>query len=276
MEPRIQYAKTEDGISIAYSVTGEGPPLVLVHGYTGDVSEWENQIEEFAGEFRVLVLDNRGHGQSEAPADIEAYTVELMVEDTLAVIAVAGFEKYHLVGHSMGGYLVQRYLETHDVPAAILLAAVPPRGAIGVALRTLRAHPTAMLKTVFQLRLWPLVATPELTRDILMRSDSTDEEAQQLQARLQDDSFRAFLGMITRPVKKPKTSPPVLVMGAEQDRVVSPKEVQATAERYDTEAVMMPAMAHDMILDPEWQSIVDTMTAWIDETLALASINNDR
>ena len=103
MEAGIQYAKTEDGVSIAYSVTGEGPPLVLVHGYTGDVSEWENQIEEFAGDFRVLVLDNRGHGQSEAPTDIEAYTVELMVEDTLAVIAVAGFEKYHLVGHSMGG-----------------------------------------------------------------------------------------------------------------------------------------------------------------------------
>ena len=52
------------------SVTGtSGEPLVLVHGYTGDVGDWKDQIPEFSRTHRVLVMDHRGHGKSDAPPD---------------------------------------------------------------------------------------------------------------------------------------------------------------------------------------------------------------
>lgn len=85
----------------------EGEPLVFIHGYTGDVTDWRFQIPEFARTHRVLVMDNRGHGKSSAPAGRDAYAITTMAGDVEAVIREAGFERYHLVGHSMGGAIVQ-------------------------------------------------------------------------------------------------------------------------------------------------------------------------
>ncbi len=96
-----------NGIEIHYELHGEGEPLVFVHGYTGDVSDWRFQIPEFARTHRVLVMDHRGHGRSEAPADRGAYSILNMADDVEAVAAHAGFERYHLLGHSMGGAVAQ-------------------------------------------------------------------------------------------------------------------------------------------------------------------------
>ena len=97
-----------NGIRIYYECHGDsGEPLVLVHGYTGDSTDWEFQVAEFSRDCRVLVMDLRGHGRSEAPPDRSAYTIPLMAADVEALVDEVGFGKYHLVGHSMGGGIVE-------------------------------------------------------------------------------------------------------------------------------------------------------------------------
>ena len=97
-----------NGVNLYYERHGDtGEPLVFVHGYTGDITDWRHQIPEFSRTHRVLVLDNRGHGRSEAPADRSVYTVEQMADDVEALLKHVGFERYHLLGHSMGGAVVQ-------------------------------------------------------------------------------------------------------------------------------------------------------------------------
>src|SRR5574341_617375 len=97
-----------NGVKLNFELHGEsGPPLVLVHGYTGDITDWRHQLPAFAPSFRLLIADNRGHGQSEAPADRSVYTVEQMAADIEALTAELGFERFHLLGHSMGGAIVQ-------------------------------------------------------------------------------------------------------------------------------------------------------------------------
>ena len=97
-----------NGIKLYYERHGDsGDPLVLVHGYTGDHTDWELQIKEFSPSYRVLVMDLRGHGRSEAPSDRSTYTIEQMASDVEQLIDQVGFERYHLVGHSMGGAVVQ-------------------------------------------------------------------------------------------------------------------------------------------------------------------------
>lgn len=99
---------TINGFSMNYELHGDaGEPLVLVHGYTGDVGDWFDQTKEFARTHRVLVMDHRGHGDSEGPDEITSYTITQMADDIEALIAHAGFERYHLVGHSMGGGVAQ-------------------------------------------------------------------------------------------------------------------------------------------------------------------------
>lgn len=99
---------TIDGFEMYYEQHGTGgEPLVLVHGYTGDVSDWRHQIADFAPTHRVLVMDHRGHGRSGAPADRDGYTVERMADDVEALVAHVGLDRYHLVGHSLGGMVAQ-------------------------------------------------------------------------------------------------------------------------------------------------------------------------
>ncbi len=97
-----------NGVDLYYELHGDsGEPLVLVHGYTGDISDWRHQLPEFSRTHRVLVLDLRGHGQSQAPPDRSVYTVPQMSHDVEALAEHVGFDRYHLLGHSMGGAVVQ-------------------------------------------------------------------------------------------------------------------------------------------------------------------------
>ena len=99
---------TINGVKLNYEVHGDsGEPLVLVHGYTGDITDWRHQLPVFAQSHRVLIVDNRGHGQSEAPPHRPGYTVEQMASDVQALTRELGFERFHLLGHSMGGAIVQ-------------------------------------------------------------------------------------------------------------------------------------------------------------------------
>lgn len=99
---------SSDGVTLHYEKHGSsGDPLVFVHGFTGDITDWRHQVPEFSRTHRLLILDNRGHGFSAAPADAASITVERMADDVEALVAHAGFERYHLLGHSMGGAIVQ-------------------------------------------------------------------------------------------------------------------------------------------------------------------------
>ncbi len=97
-----------NGIDINFERHGDaGEPLVLVHGYTGDITDWRHQLPGFSKTHRVLIMDHRGHGQSQALSDRSRYTIDAMADDVEALAAEAGFERYHLLGHSMGGTVVQ-------------------------------------------------------------------------------------------------------------------------------------------------------------------------
>jgi pimeloyl-ACP methyl ester carboxylesterase len=97
-----------NGIDIYFERHGDaGDPLVFIHGHCGETPDWRFQIEAFAPTNRVLVMDNRGHGKSEAPKDRTAYSIEQMASDAEALAIEVGFERYHLVGHSMGGAVAQ-------------------------------------------------------------------------------------------------------------------------------------------------------------------------
>lgn len=84
-----------------------GEPLVLVHGYTGDITDWRLQLPDFSRSHRLLIMDHRGHGRSSAPPDRSSYSIEQMSRDVEALVAHVGFERYHLLGHSMGGSITQ-------------------------------------------------------------------------------------------------------------------------------------------------------------------------
>ena len=102
-----------NGVDLYYELHGSGEPLILVHGLTGDITDWRHQIAEFSRTHRVLVADNRGHGRSAAPSDAAAYTILQMAGDIEALAHTVGFDRFHLVGHSMGGAIAQEIALRH-------------------------------------------------------------------------------------------------------------------------------------------------------------------
>lgn len=94
-------------LRIRYEVHGEGPPLVLLHGFSAGIAALEagGVLALFASAFRVLAIDLRGHGESSRPTDPEAYAIDARARDVLRAMDAAGFERAHVVGYSMGGFV---------------------------------------------------------------------------------------------------------------------------------------------------------------------------
>jgi pimeloyl-ACP methyl ester carboxylesterase len=94
------------GVGIEYDVTGQGPPVVLLHGFPDSGRLWRHQVPALAeAGFQVIVPDLRGYGRSDQPAEVDSYSLPFLAGDVLAVLADLGIEKAHLVGHDWGAAL---------------------------------------------------------------------------------------------------------------------------------------------------------------------------
>jgi pimeloyl-ACP methyl ester carboxylesterase len=94
-----------DGVDLYYEVHGEGPALLLTHGYSATSQMWRGQIEAFSKHYRLIVWDMRGHGQSAYPEDQGAYSEAATVADMAALLDVAGVQRAVVGGLSLGGYM---------------------------------------------------------------------------------------------------------------------------------------------------------------------------
>jgi len=92
-----------NGVGIEYEVSGEGQPVVLLHGFPDSGRLWRHQVPALveAG-FKVIVPDMRGYGRSDKPAEVDAYTMDKLAGDVVAVLGAAGAERAHVVGHDWG------------------------------------------------------------------------------------------------------------------------------------------------------------------------------
>jgi pimeloyl-ACP methyl ester carboxylesterase len=94
------------GVGIEYEVTGQGPPVVLLHGFPDSGRLWRHQVPALAGAgFRVIVPDLRGYGRSDKPQAVEAYSMAFLAADVLAVLADLEITRAHVVGHDWGAAL---------------------------------------------------------------------------------------------------------------------------------------------------------------------------
>lgn len=98
---------TANGITIAYEITGSGPPLVLVAGLGYSRWMWHKMVPGLAENFTVLHYDNRGVGETDKPSG--PYNAQLLAEDLCCLLEALGIEKTAVFGHSMGGFIAQAF-----------------------------------------------------------------------------------------------------------------------------------------------------------------------
>jgi pimeloyl-ACP methyl ester carboxylesterase len=240
-------------------------PLLFVHGAWHAAWCWDEYFLGFFADkgYRALAVSFRGHGGSPTSKPLRACTVNDYVEDVWSV-AEGLPARPVVIGHSMGGLIVQKYLELHDAPAGVLLASIPPQGNLGNALRWIRRHPWHFTKMSITGKALPYISTPQLAREKFFSAQTPDSLVLDCAARLQEDSSRIGIDCLVLSLPRPKrVTTPLLVLGAYDDGAHTRKEVRATARAYRTEAEFFPNMGHNMMLEPGWDAVAQRIDTWL-------------
>jgi pimeloyl-ACP methyl ester carboxylesterase len=115
-------------VDLYYEITGQGQPLVFIHGLGSSTRDWDDQVAEVSRTYQVITFDLRGHGKSGKPAG--PYTLPLLVADTARLLTALGLHSAHLIGISLGGGVAFQF--ALDFPAMVkTLAIVNSAPAIG-------------------------------------------------------------------------------------------------------------------------------------------------
>jgi pimeloyl-ACP methyl ester carboxylesterase len=101
-----------NGVNIRYIVAGKGEPVILVHGFAGNLEMWRPLIADLSKDHEVIAFDCRGHGKSDKPHQPQQYGME-MVNDITRLMDHLQISKAHIMGYSMGGGIVMKMLVEH-------------------------------------------------------------------------------------------------------------------------------------------------------------------
>ena len=104
IESRVKHGYAENnGVKIHYASLGEGPLVVMIHGFPDFWYTWRHQMEGLSSKYQCVAIDQRGFNLSDKPKGVENYDMRLLVSDVIAVIKSLGKEKAIIAGHDWGG-----------------------------------------------------------------------------------------------------------------------------------------------------------------------------
>jgi pimeloyl-ACP methyl ester carboxylesterase len=245
-------------------------PLLFIHGMMHGAWCWDVHFLDYFAEhgFVSHAVDLRGHGSSEGRDRLRWTRIADFVDDVVSACRPMRNPPI-LIGHSMGGFIVQKYLEAHVAAGAVLLSSPAPSGLVGTTLRIARRTPLAFAKVNLTLSLWPAIATPQLAREAFFSADVPDDEVRGYWLQMQDESYRAFLDMVALDLPRPaEVRTPMLVLGAARDNMLERRDIEATARAYHAPWEIVPDVAHDSMLEGHWRDVAERILAWLNERTA--------
>ena len=140
------------GVKIHYVTGGEGPLLVLLHGFPDFWYTWRAQMPALSKRFQVVAVDLRGYNESDKPEGVESYTLEKLAGDVEAVLKHFGREKAVIVGHDWGGAIAWTFAMRHPekTDRLVILNLPHPRGLIRELMTNPEQHRNSQYARDFQ------------------------------------------------------------------------------------------------------------------------------
>jgi non-heme chloroperoxidase len=245
------------------------PPLLFLHGAYTAAWCWEHYLPYFANAgFHCHALSFSGHGGSRRRDHLDSYSIDDYVKDVAEVIAGLPAPPV-LIGHSMGGFVVQKYLERHSAPAAVLMCSVPPQGLAASAFGMLFGRP-GLFADLNRLMSGGQVALDSLREALFAQPVSVDDLARYYRM-AQPESHRAIWDMMlfnlphsTRTLAHlPHGNEDLLIVGAAHDMIIPASSVEMTARSYDVDATIYPGMGHGLMLEADWRKPAQDIVDWL-------------
>lgn len=239
-------------------------PLLFVHGAFTAAWVWSEHFLEWFAErgWPAHAVSVRGHGGSEGHEQLGNWGIDHYMADVLQVVEELG-EAPILIGHSMGGFVVQKCLEQQSFPAAVLMCSVPPKGLIASSMSLLWSRPD-MLGNLSQLMTGGPIDIDAL-KDALFAQPASLTDLQRYLLLSQMESQRAIWDMTMFNLINPDRLKPVpkLIIGAELDHIIPANQVRDTAEVYGVEPVIFQGMGHGLMLERDWDHVAGVINDWL-------------
>lgn len=246
------------------AATPTGPPLLFVHGVMHGGWCWEERFVPWFTDrgHACYTLDLPGHGR-----DRESFSHRLRLQDyrqrlldALDLLPVPPV----LVGHSLGGLLAREASLLRPLAGVILLAPLPDGGIRAASWRTFRLAPLPFLIGLSRLDILRIFPDAGAMRRAMYSERLPETTLAAWQERLGPESFGAYLDLLLyRPRKPLADGPPMLLLSALRDRLVSAAENCRTARRWQADLREFPHAAHNLMLDEGWEFVTQAILEWM-------------
>ena len=241
-------------------------PLLFVHGAYAAAWCWEEHFLDFfaAAGYAAHAVSLSGHGASRGRRHLDSLSITDYAKDVRETAKSLDAPPV-LIGHSMGGFVVQKYLERHDAPAAVLMCSVPPQGLIASAVGLMFRKPTLM--TELNRIMGGAGASIEALREALFAQPVAADDLERYYRLTQRESHRAIWDMtlFSLPHTGAVRRTPLLVQGAELDHLIPASLVEMTARSYGVEPSIFPGMGHGLMLERDWKKPAQQILDWLTE-----------
>lgn len=244
-------------------------PLLFQHGAWHSAWCWELWMDHFSSlGYETHAISLPGHGKSSLQkVNINAYSFADYVDvfasqvETISPTPVS-------IGHSLGGAIVQKYLENHQLPGAVLVATVPASGMLSMIARMFKRHPLITLSGMINFNLYNWVKTPALARENFL-NEKTSIDTVAYQKQLVNESSKIAQLMLPFAKVSPDKSP-MLVINGGNDALFTIDEGKATAGRYNAKYVVMEGQPHNLMMESGWEQTANVIDHWITHELELS------
>lgn len=242
------------------------PPVLFVHGAYSGAWIWEHFLGIFAERgYPAYAVSLRGHGASEG--DLATASFADYVDDVEAAARTIGAPPV-LIGHSMGGLVIQHYVARGGRAAAMVaLASLPPSGLRSSALHMTMFAPDVLFQLSLLQSLGPKWAAPAVIGRALFSSRSTPESVEMMLRHIQRESPRASAELMAPPpLKLPPAGdrPPVLVLGGDADVFLPRSALQEIADLWKADLDVLKDAPHGLMIDTAWRDIAaEKIIAWL-------------
>ncbi|KAJ1443241.1 Alpha/Beta hydrolase fold [Sesbania bispinosa] len=259
----------------------ECPPLVFVHGSYHAAWCWAQHWLPFfsASGYDCYALSLLGQGESDAPADSVAGTLQTHARDVANFIDQKIKSPPVLLGHSFGGLIIQYYISNlgsdklkenlyPKLRGAVLACSVPPSGNSGLVWRYLFSNPIAAFKVTRSLAAKGFQSSLSLCRETFFSATMEDHVVKRYQELMKESSRMPLFDLRKLNASLPVPSVPnlpleVLVLGASNDFIVDAEGLKETAKFYGVSPICVEGVAHDMMLDTSWEKGAEVILSWL-------------
>lgn len=247
-------------------------PVLFIHGIYHGAWCWEKFMPYFSEHgYRCHAMSLRGHGGSEGGAVLARARFSDYLQDVDSIVRQLGNIPI-LIGHSLGGILVQKYIETRRAPAAVCISSPTLRSLAAAGIKMMRQYPRQTLKAMLSLNTDHIFKDPLTLRTLFFSRNLPDDQFDGFMKRFyrQNESRRVYFDVLLLRFKKPKGETPFLVVGGAQDYGVNPSAFWETAARYGNKPLILDDMPHDMLLEDDYRVAADGILDWLDQRYPLA------